>query len=271
MDEHAFLTQHRTFAIHGYAQNPSHLPGQAGTPMVGSLDAAADNGFASIENLKGTHAERKEHKRKRGKAGDVAVVDGDNAYVGPWAAWEGDKEVPIEVEEEAEEWRAEKRRREEATEAARERLKRAAEEKSIFHGKSLTDYAGRTYMHIPTDVDVNLDPAEGTAPPESFLPKACVHTWVSGGRRSPAAVTWADAAACQTGHTKAVAAIRLFPKSGHLLLSGSMDTKVKVGRMCALTIPVLTTVPRPALGHLPRGQLLADILGPHQGHQGYLV
>jgi hypothetical protein len=45
-------------------------------------------------------------------------------------------------------------------------------------GKDLTDYAGRTYMHIPTDLDVKLNPSDGAPPPNAYVPERCVHTWV---------------------------------------------------------------------------------------------
>jgi pre-mRNA-processing factor 17 len=178
-------------------------------------------------------------------------VDGTGSYKGPWAEYEGDKpaEEEEEDEEETEEWRAEKRRREDAKAAALEKNKIAREEKSIFHGKQLTDYAGRTYMHIPTDVDAKLNPADGTPAPNAYIPERCVHTW--------------------TGHNKGVSAIRLFPKSGHLLLSGSMDTKIKVSLSCRdRDTRVLTFA---ALGCLPRGQLFAYVHGPLAGRQGRRV
>ena len=73
-------------------------------------------------------------------------------------------------------------------------------------GKAERDYAGRTYMSVPTDIDVNLLGEPGTQ--ECFIPKRHIHTW--------------------SGHTKGVNAIRFFPKTAHLLLSCSMDTKVKI-------------------------------------------
>ena len=37
------------------------------------------------------------------------------------------------------------------------------------------DYMGRSFLHIPQDVDVNLRSEE---PPEKcFIPKKCIHTW----------------------------------------------------------------------------------------------
>jgi pre-mRNA-processing factor 17 len=206
MDDYTFAMQQRTFDVHGYALNPSNLSSISGNaaPLVGSLNAAHENGYLSVQDVRPSKEIRKEMKRKRDGKGDAGVVDGEGAYLGPWAGWEGDKDVEIVVEEEAEEWRDEKRKREEAKTAAAEKMKLAREEKSIFHGKSyglaetgqtcllrsgsqadgtigkeLTDYAGRTYMHIPTDKDVKLNPTDGTAPPNAYLPERCIHTWVS--------------------------------------------------------------------------------------------
>jgi WD40 repeat protein len=76
-------------------------------------------------------------------------------------------------------------------------------ERSVFHGKRLTDYQGRTYIWPPTDVK----PGEH----KCYLPKRLMHTYV--------------------GHTKGVNRIRFFPKYGHILLSASMDTTIKIWDM----------------------------------------
>ena len=80
------------------------------------------------------------------------------------------------------------------------------EEKSTLHIKDAYDYQGRSFLHIPQDLGVNL---KSDVPPEKcFIPKRQIHEW--------------------KGHTRGVAVIRWFPVSGHLLLSGGMDTKVKL-------------------------------------------
>lgn len=77
------------------------------------------------------------------------------------------------------------------------------------------DYQGRSFLHPPHDVGINL---RGDAiPPKCFLPKAHIHTW--------------------EGHTKGISGIRWFPKSAHLLLSCSMDCRVKVS--CSILIDIV--------------------------------
>lgn len=134
MDDYSFAMQQRTFDVHGYALNPSAQNGDA-KPIVGSLNSAHQNGYLSIQDMRLSKAVQRETKRKRGAKGDSSIVDGEGAYMGPWAEWQGEKDVEEVVEEEAEEWREEKRRREEATAAAKEAMKAAREEKSIFHGE----------------------------------------------------------------------------------------------------------------------------------------
>lgn len=61
-------------------------------------------------------------------------------------------------------------------------------------------HQGRTWIDAPPDL------RQGE--PTSYIPKTCVHTW--------------------SGHTKGVHKIQWFPGTGHLLLSASMDGKVKI-------------------------------------------
>ena len=37
------------------------------------------------------------------------------------------------------------------------------------------DYQGRSYLHIPQDLDVNL--RSDDPPLKCFIPKKCIHTW----------------------------------------------------------------------------------------------
>ncbi|KAF7310562.1 Pre-mRNA splicing factor [Mycena chlorophos] len=208
MSHHAFKTQQQTFAMLGYAANPSADPNAPA--FIGSIENAEANGFATIDAIRSSKADRKELKRKRKAKGDLEVVDGQGAYVGPWGEWEGEgiqHEFLAGVEEEPDEPSEEEP--EPDVPLRKGKPKRATgvgQEHSVFHGKSMTDYQGRTYMSPPVAEAPSILQEAGSQ--ECFIPKVCIHTF--------------------TGHTQGVSVLRLFPESGHLLLSGSMDTKIKL-------------------------------------------
>lgn len=133
-------------------------------------------------------------KKKRKPQGDPSDVDG---YEGPWAGYEGEQLIlPERTAEQESEWKPEE---------DKEKQLKGYTERTVLHGKQEVDYMGRTYMDVPRDTDVDLRSDE---PLTSYTPKTLLHTF--------------------TGHTKGVNAVRLFPKSGHMALSCSMDNKVKL-------------------------------------------
>ncbi|KAG6817635.1 hypothetical protein H0H87_006263 [Tephrocybe sp. NHM501043] len=209
MTEHAFRSQHLTHSILGYSANPSVDPNAPA--VLGSLESAQANGFSTIDTLRTTRGQRNELKRKRKNKGDLDIVDGDGAYTGPWAAWEGEEphnnfldgvEATEDGDQEEEEEEAEPAF---TIKKAKPKRGTVGQETSVFHGKTMTDYQGRTYMSPPVAEAPNLLADAGSQ--DCFIPKVCIHTW--------------------TGHTQGVSVIRTFPQTGHLLLSGSMDTKIK--------------------------------------------
>ena len=208
MTEHAFRAQHLTHSILGYSANPSIDPNAP--TVIGSAESAQANGFATIDTLRATKGQRNELKRKRKNKGDLEVVDGEGQYVGPWASWEGEEPQTsflagvVAAEDDAEE--EDEPEPQFTIKKAKPKRGAVGQESSIFHGTSMTDYQGRTYISPPLAEAPNLISEAGSQ--ECYIPKVCVHTW--------------------TGHTQGVSAIRTFPETGHLLLSGSMDTKIKV-------------------------------------------
>ncbi|GAA5949520.1 hypothetical protein JCM21900_000248 [Sporobolomyces salmonicolor] len=255
--ELSFREQQRSFQVLGYAANPSLAAGTSATApaMVGNVHEAYRNGGALVSDLKPSRAHVRATKRRRkakGKLGefddpdeegegeedaegedDEAEQEGEaeegeegtqpkrkkakeqKEYLGPWAGWDGEKIAAVQpTEEEYEEQELhggpllnKQERRKKLLEDAGRREVGFGEEKSVFHGKETHDYLGRTYLHVPLDVEgVNLRGTPGEQ--ECFVPKRCVHTW--------------------SGHTKGVSRIQLFPGSGHLVLSGSLDTRIKL-------------------------------------------
>jgi pre-mRNA-processing factor 17 len=82
------------------------------------------------------------------------------------------------------------------------------EPSTTFHGKEALDFKGQSWMAPPAGLgsaakeDLEMDHHK------CYIPKKCIHRF--------------------TGHNKGVHRIRLFPRTGHLLLSGGLDGKCKV-------------------------------------------
>lgn len=211
LSDATFMTQHRTFQALGYSRD---LNGH----YVGDLAKAQHYGGRDVIEMRASKAESAAMRRKRQKKGDASIVDGEGSYKGPWARYE---EQAIYDERGAgddeqlgtdEEWVEEE---EEFVPAGTDAVAPVAtdyatdmesKENTEFHGTQEFDYQGRTYMHVPQDLDIDLRKEPGTE--KNFIPKKLVHTWKS--------------------HTKAITSLRFFPHSGHLLLSSSADTKIKL-------------------------------------------
>ncbi|KAK9467035.1 WD40-repeat-containing domain protein [Lipomyces arxii] len=201
-----FRVQHRTYQALGYARDPSANSDYAGSQgtFIGDVAKAEQTGGKDILDIKPTKKEIKELKRKRQKKGDSGVLDGENAYKGPWATYtdpnasssSSSSEEEVETDEEPQE----------AVTPSDKSSKPNATEKSQFHGSNLYDYLGRTYMHVPRDLDISLDKDPGEE--QCFVPKRRIHTWA--------------------GHKNGVTALRFFPRHGHLLLSSGADAKVRI-------------------------------------------
>ena len=79
----------------------------------------------------------------------------------------------------------------------------AVNAKTVFHGTEEKDYLGRPWSLVPSELKHSSEQSH-----ESFIPSKCIKKFV--------------------GHSKGVQVIELFPKYGHLLLSGSLDGKLKI-------------------------------------------
>ena len=207
-----FSTQHRTFQSLGYSLNPNGSGG-----IVGDQAIAAQFGGKDVVQLRPSKADIKALKRKRQRRGDASIVDGDGAYKGPWARYvDQDQAYEEEAALAGEELASDEEYIEEGIVATNlpapsksstdYQDESTSAETTVFHGSSEHDYQGRTYMHIPQDLDIDLRKEPGTE--KNYIPKKIIHTWKS--------------------HTKAINALRFIPNSGHLLLSSSADSKIKL-------------------------------------------
>ncbi|KAI9656270.1 MAG: hypothetical protein M1821_004933 [Bathelium mastoideum] len=173
--------------------------------------ALSESTFRSRHQAQEGASEPPSKKRKREGKGDASIVHGAGAYKGPWAKYEEERpdasseeevEVEVEYEEDALEPQPEA-----PTKAGTEyEDDGSGKESTEFHGSQQYDYQGRTYMHVPQDLGIDLKGEMGEL--KNYVPKKLIHTWKS--------------------HTKPITQVRFFPDSGHLLLSASADNKVKI-------------------------------------------
>ncbi|KAI9816057.1 MAG: hypothetical protein M1827_002049 [Pycnora praestabilis] len=212
ISDNTFTTQHRTFQSLGYTRDPS-----VNGNYVGDLVNAEKFGGRDIVQMRVSKEASEALRRKRQRKGDSSIVDGEGAYRGPWARYQ-DEDQALEDEAALAEERlaSDEEYVEEAivpvtntaiSKAGTDYQDSATSgETTEFHGSEQFDYQGRTYMHIPQDLDIDLRKDPGSQ--KNYVPKKLIHTWKS--------------------HTKPINALRFFPNSGHLLLSASADSKIKI-------------------------------------------
>ena len=198
MNAFQFQRERQTFETFGYARDPSADSG--GAQFVGRAASEADKGDdRSIFEKKKTGLE----KRRRERNMDPADLEG---YTGPWGKFVDEQTVSKpdeETQKVMDEFVAKRRKKSRKHKQVKEAEN--ADEKSILHIKE-DDYQGRTFMVPPQDVGVKL--REDFIPEKCFVPRKQIHTY--------------------QGHTKGIQVIRWLPKSAHLFISGSMDSKIKI-------------------------------------------
>lgn len=202
-----FKNQHRTFQSRGYAMEPN-----ASGNLVGDLVAAQQYDGRDVVQRRTSN---KKQKMEREGKGDPSIVDGIGSYKGPWAKRKDEAQYEdmeasgeeLASDEEYENYAIVPERAQPMAKAATDYQDDLSnQETTEFNGSSLADYMGRSYMHAPRDIDIDLYKEAGSE--RSYIPKQLIHTWKHG--------------------TKPINAIRFIPSTAHLLLSASADAKIKI-------------------------------------------
>lgn len=199
MSDFSFEDQRRTFHTMRYAADPSVDPNTkvSTSNFIGestAIDAAGGDTMMTKKNI--SKSERRKLKSKlielRTGMGSARPSDEQFEQMAAWANT-ADQKAGIEGAKAA------------AGIAEGTSAKSKDDtEKTTLHIKDEYDYLGRTYMHPRQDLGERL----GVTPEKCFLPKANIYTW--------------------SGHTKGVQRTQFLPNTGHLMLSCSMDSKIKL-------------------------------------------
>ncbi|CAB3408477.1 unnamed protein product [Caenorhabditis bovis] len=199
INEFHFNRELRSFDTLGYARNPT---ADRGAEFIGDVKKAVAEGGVSLFESKKTGGE----KRKRLRNDDASDVDG---YTGPWSKYENEQTIAKpnpELQKEMDEIVKKKREKSRRYKKELQDNEQQAEESTTLHLKETEDYQGRSFLVPPSFTGVNL--REDYVPERCFVPKKLIHTY--------------------RGHNKGVNYLQWFPKSAHLFLSCSMDTKIKL-------------------------------------------
>lgn len=122
---------------------------------------------------------------------------------GPWASWESSSEA--EQDEEVQTTNISNAGNSDMGDDIDSSLS-FNQEKSTFVGKREKDYQGRSFMHPPIDVEVDLKKEPLSF--KCFLPKRKLAEY--------------------SGHKNGTTSLRFLPHSGHLFLSGGNDKTIKI-------------------------------------------
>ena len=198
-----FESQRLTFDSFGYANDPTNCDTaearECSDTFIGDKTSFVENKGIMIYQ-KGVKSGSK-NKRKREQFGDPSNIE---EYKGPWAKYEDETKVAKPTEEQMAIIESYKRFK--PHKKSDRDVTNTVEAKTILHIPDPVDYQGRSFLSPPHDLGINF--TSPSPPDKCFLPKKHIHTW--------------------EGHTKGVSAIRWFPNSAHLILSCSMDSKIKL-------------------------------------------
>jgi len=183
-----FEDQFNTFHSKGYAADPSDFSNPAKRHLQHPRHPAS-----VVHAMSGMHDDEaapvSEAKRQKTEG------------AGKWSGFDSSAQVNAAIEK-AQQERVQQEVAQKELEADAEVEDETQRVTTEFHGKEETDYQGRSWLSEPRRMD------RQKADHQCFMPKKWIHTW--------------------SGHTMGVNVIRWFPDSAHLLLSGSMDSKIKI-------------------------------------------
>lgn len=202
ISDSTFAANHNSYqSVKGYAKNPNGIGADIG-------DGA--QGYGNLD-LVPSKERSKELRAKRQKVGDTSIVEGEGRYLGPWRRYQDeDRAYEDEAAIAGEELASDEEYIEDAIESVPEIAAPLATDyqedisnspTTEWHGSEerLRDYQGRSFMYTPRRESEVL---------KNYIPKKLIHTYKY--------------------HTKTINALRFFPKSGHLLLAASADSRISL-------------------------------------------